>query len=43
MPVITQNLHERAIGMLNAGINAVAINTGCCTCVIRHLRQCFEA
>ena len=34
-----------AIGMLNAGMtmNAVAMNTGCSTRAIRHLRQRFQA
>ena len=33
MPGIPQNLHENAIGMLNAGMtmNAVAMNIGCST------------
>ena len=41
MPRIPQNLRERAIGMLNAGMtmNAVAMNIGCSTHAIRHLRQ----
>ena len=45
MPRIPQNLHKRAIGMLNAGMtmNAVAMNIGCSTRAIRHLRQCFRA
>ena len=45
MPRIPQNLRERAIDMLNAGMtmNAVAMVIGCCTFVIRHLRQRFQA
>ena len=45
MPRIPQNLRERAIGMLNAGMtmNAVAMNIGCSTRAIRHLRQRFQA
>ena len=45
MPRIPKNLHERAMGMFNAGItmNAVAMNIGCSTCAIRHLRQRFQA
>ena len=44
MPRIPQNLHERAIGMLNAGmtINAVAMNIACSIRAIRHLRQRFQ-
>ena len=44
MPRIWQNLHKRAIGMLNAGatMNAVAKNTGCSTRAIQHLRQHFQ-
>ena len=43
MTRIPQNLGERAIGMLNAfmTMNAVAMNTGCSACAIRHLRQRF--
>ena len=42
---ISQNLGEYAIGMLNAGMtmNAVAMNIGCCTRAIPHLRQRFQA
>ena len=42
---IPQNLRERANGMLNAGMtmNVVAMNIGCSTCAIRHLRQRFQA
>ena len=42
---IPQNLCKRAIFMLNARMmmNAVAMNTGCSTSAIRHLRQCFQA
>ena len=45
MPRIPQNLRERAIGMLNAGMamNAVVMNIGCSTRAIRHLRQRFQA
>ena len=45
MPRIPQNLRERAIGMLNAGMamNAVAMNIGCYTRDIRHLRQRVQA
>ena len=45
MPRIPQNFSERAIGMLNAGItmNAFAMNTGCSTRAIRHLKQRFQA
>ena len=44
MPRILQNLRERAIGMLNAGMtmNAVAMNTACSTRAIRLLRQRFQ-
>ena len=45
MPRIPQNLRERAIGMLTAGMtmNAVAINIECSTRAIRHLGQGFQA
>ena len=45
MPRIPQNLRERAIGILNAGMtmNDVAMSIGCSTCAIRHLRQRFQA
>ena len=45
MPRIPQTLRERAIGMLNAGMtmNAAAMNIGCSTRAIRHLRQRFQA
>ena len=43
MPRILQNLRKCAIGMLNADMNAVAMNTGYSTCAIRHLRQRFHA
>ena len=45
MPRIPQNLREHVIGMLNAGmtINTVAMNIGCSTPAIRHLRQRFQA
>ena len=45
MPIFPQNLREHAIGMLNAGMtrNAVAMNIGCSTCAIQHLRHCFQA
>ena len=45
MPGIPQNLRERAIGMLYAGMttNAVAMNIGCSTRTIRRLRQRFQA
>ena len=45
MPKIPQNLRERAIGMLIAGmtIKAVAMNPGCSTRAILHLRQRFQA
>ena len=45
MPRIPQNLRERAIGMLNAGMtmNAVPMNIGCSIRAIRHLRQRFQA
>ena len=45
MPRIPQNLREHAIGMLNAGttVNAVAMNIGCSTRAIRHLRHHFQA
>jgi hypothetical protein len=41
----SENLFERAIGMLNAGMtmNAVAMNIECSTHAIRHLRQRFHA
>ena len=44
MPRIPQNLRKRATGMLNAGVtmNAVAMNTGCPTRAVRHLRQRFQ-
>ena len=44
MPKIPQNLHGRAIGILNAGMtmNAVAMNR-CSTRAIRHLMQRFQA
>jgi hypothetical protein len=44
MPGITQNLRERAIGMLNAGMTmkAVAMNFGCSTRAIRHHIQVLE-
>ena len=40
MPRIPQSLRERAIGMT---MTAVAMNIGCSTRAIRHLRQCFQA
>ena len=42
---IPQSLRGRTIGILNAGltINAVAMNIGCSTRAIRHLRQGFQA
>ena len=44
MPRIPQNLRVRAIGMLHAGMTiAVALNTGCSSRAIRHLRQRFQA
>ena len=45
MPRILQNLRKHGIGMLNAGMmmNAVAMNTGCCSHAIRYLKQCFQA
>ena len=45
MPKITENLRERTIGMLNAGMtmNDVAMSIGCSTRAIRHLRQRFQA
>ena len=45
MPRIPQNLRERAIGMLNAGMtmNAFAMNIGCSTRAILHLRRHFQA
>ena len=45
MPRIPQNFRERAIGKLNTGMtmNAVAMNIGCSTRAIRHLRQRFQA
>ena len=44
MPRISQNLRERAIGMLYVGMtmNAVLMNIGCSTHAIRHLRQRFK-
>ena len=45
MPRIPQNLRERVIGMLSAGMTmtALAMNIGCSTRAIRHLRQRFQA
>ena len=45
MPKIPQNLHERAIGMLNAGMTmeAFAMSIRCSTRAVRHLRQHFHA
>ena len=45
MPRISQNLRQRAIGMLNAcmTMNAVAMNIGCSTRAIRHVKQRFQA
>ena len=45
MPRISQNLRERAIGMLNAGMtmNTNTTSTGCSTRAIRHLGQHFQA
>ena len=45
MPRIPQYLRKHAIGMVNAGMmmNAVAMNIGCSTRVILHLRQGFQA
>ena len=45
MPRIPQNLPKLAIGMLNAGMtmNAVAMNIGCSTPAIGHLRHRFKA
>ena len=45
MPIIPQNLHERGIGMLNAGMTMIvdAMNSGCYTRAVRHLRQQFLA
>ena len=45
MPRIPKKLRQRAIGMLNAGMtmNGVALNIGCSTRAIRHLRQCVQA
>ena len=45
MPRILQNLCEHAIGMLDAGMmmKAVAMNIGCSTRAIRHVRQRFQA
>ena len=45
MPRITKNLPEFAFGTLNAGMtmNVVAVNIGCSTRAIRHLRQRFQA
>ena len=44
MPRILQNLRERAIGLLNAGMamNAVAMNIGCSTRAVRLLMH-FQA
>ena len=41
---LPQNLRERTIGILNAGMtmNAVAMNIGCSNRAIRHLRQRFQ-
>ena len=41
MPRIPQNLPKLAIGMLNAGMtmNVVAMNIGCSTPAIGHLRH----
>ena len=45
MARIPQNLRKRAIGILNADMTmgTVAMNTGCSTRAIRHLRQSFQA
>ena len=45
MPRIPQNLRERVIGLLNVGMtmNAFAMNIGCSTRAIRHLRQRLQA
>jgi hypothetical protein len=45
MPRSPQNVRERAIGMLNAGMTttAVAMNIGCSTRAIRYIRQRFQA
>ena len=45
MPRIPQNLRQRAIGVLNAGMtmSAVAMNIGCSTRAIRHIMQRFQA
>ena len=45
MPRLQKNLREHAIGMLNTGMamDAVAMNVGCSTRAIRHLRQRFQA
>ena len=45
MPSIPQKLRDSAIGLLNTGMtmNAVAMNTGCSTRAIRHLRERFQA
>ena len=45
MPRSLQNLPERSIGMLNAGmtINSVTMNIGCSSRAIRQLRQRFQA
>ena len=42
---IPLNLHKCAIRMLNTGItmNAFAMNIGCSSSTIRHLRHCFQA
>ena len=44
MPRIPQNIREHAIGMLNGGMtmNAVAMNIGCSTHAISHLKQRFQ-
>jgi hypothetical protein len=45
IPRILQYIRGRAISMLNAGMTMddVAMNTGCPTDAIRHLRQHFQA
>ena len=45
MPRIPQNLCERAVGMLNAGMtkNAVDLYIECSTRAIQHLGQRFKA
>ena len=45
MPKIPQILQESANGILNAGMtmNGFAMNIGCSTHAIRHLRQRFQA